>query len=130
MSYQDRDCQSPVASIQDSKLPVRLEVVQSGLLGLRKSLGKVRLLRALRFSLDFSCFQKLELGQRLRLQFHAGKTRLTEFYGYIVSRIDKGREHEYSVELEADDDELEKIEALTSAGLKTQMAEARVIHHE
>ncbi len=103
--------------------PVRLEVVQSGLLGLRKSLGRVQLLRALRFHLDFSSFQRLELGEKLHLQFHAGKNRLVEFYGYIVSRKEQRGEHEYSVELEADDDELDEISALTQAGVNTQLAE-------
>ncbi|MTI12304.1 hypothetical protein [Sansalvadorimonas verongulae] len=104
--------------------PVKLEVVQSGLLGLRRSLGKVRLLRSFGFNLDFSSFQQMELGQRLRLTFHGGTNSLTEFCGYIVDHQDKGQEHEYSVALEADDGELEEINQLVAAGLATQKASA------
>ncbi len=96
------------------RLPVKLEVVQSGLLGLRRSLGKVKLLRTLGFSIDFSSFQFLETGQRLRLIFHIGKQRIQEFCGYIVSRKTHDREHEYSVALEAEGEELEEMKSLAA----------------
>ena len=97
-----------------SKLPVRLEVVQSGLLGLRRSLGKVQLLRTLGFNIDFSSFQQLETGQRLRLVFHIGKMRIKEFCGYIISRKTKGKEHEYSVALEAEDEDMAEVKSLAA----------------
>ena len=101
-----------------SKLPVKLEVVQSGLLGLRQSLGKVRLLRTLGFNIDFSSFQLLETGQRLRFVFHLGKSRIKEFCGYVVSRKPRGREHEYSVALEVEGKELEEAKTLAEAGME------------
>lgn len=105
------------------QLPVTLEVVQSGLLGLRRSLGNVRLLGSFGFNLDFTSLQQMELGQRLLLKFHSDKNRLIEFCGYIIARQDKGGEHEYSVALEADDEELDEICELVAARMATQKGE-------
>ena len=122
---EDAGSQDTLAQCDQEKSKVRLEVIQSGLLGLRRSLGKVRPLRALGFNLDFSSFQSMELGQRLRLVFHSGKGRLREFCGYIISRQDKGHEHEYSVALEAEDNELEELRTLAaSAGMEPQVVSA------
>ncbi|MCL6270912.1 hypothetical protein M3P05_13360 [Sansalvadorimonas sp. 2012CJ34-2] len=109
---------------KQSKFPIKLEVVQSGLLGLRQSLGKVRLLRALGFNIDFSSFKVLETGQRLRFIFHVGTSRIKEFCGYIVSRKSRGHEHEYSVALEVDGEELEEAKTLAEAGIEEQQETA------